>query len=259
MISFLFFLFTLKSFSFPSELNSVSELLGIHEFYQDNELITRPLDAWQTIASFSVVNRDLSLSKLCLKYRPAKEAKGVFKIDLTNISKSCELDGHKIYEQDSLFGIQFQRAPHFKVIFSHKDYSLSSWIIPLPKKEKQLNLLDTPDKYWGESVLILSDHTEKKDLLADGTKCLQVNDDCTIRGDSLCHQCQNGFLEAPNGCLIGPQYCSSAECGTKGNPACRRGVKFQKKRILDCRQEIDFAFCMGDSVPTCQGQEVWCL
>ncbi|MFA5584754.1 MAG: hypothetical protein WDA09_11120, partial [Bacteriovoracaceae bacterium] len=91
-----------------------------------------------------------------------------------------------------------------------------------------------------------------------GTLCLKVRDDCSVEGKSTCHQCANGSLEAPNGCLTGPRYCSSFECGTKGNPACRRGIKFLRQRVLDCRRDSSFAFCSKDSIPMCQGAEVWC-
>lgn len=259
MISFLFFLLSFKSFCFPPELNSVYERLETHEFYKDNELITKPLDAWQVIASFSLVNKDLSLSRACLKYRPAQEANGLFRVETMSIQESCSSEGKKIYEIDSLYGIQFERFPEFKIVFSHKNFTTSSWIIPSISKKKTLSLLDTPDKYWGESAIFLNEELGTGELIKDGERCLNVADDCTILGESKCHMCENISLEAPNGCLVGPRYCSSSECGTKGNPACRRGVKFQKKRVLDCRTDSSFAICAGDSTPTCRGQEVWCL
>lgn len=258
MSALIILIYSFFSFSFPQELLSVYEQLEVHEFYKDNELITRPLDAWQNIASFSMVNSDLSLSKLCLKYRPALEAKGVFRIELMPLKHSCKLEGKVLYEQDSLYGIQFQRGDEFRITFSHKDFSTNHWSIKSLKKPKKADLLDTSDKIWGEKILFLSVHRENSELLKDGTLCLKVSDDCVIQESSLCHQCENGFVEAPNGCLVGPQYCSSAECGTKGNPACRRGVKFQNKRSLDCRVDSSFAFCGADSTPTCQGAEVWC-
>lgn len=259
MITLLLSIISFASWSFPLELSSVYEQLEVHEFYKENELINRPRDAWQTIASFSVVNSDLSLSKVCFKYRPADEAKGIFRVELHSMNQKCDHEGKFLHEINSLFGIQFQRSPDFKIIFSHKDFTQSSWTIPIPRKKKELSLLDTPDNYWGESVLFLTNEVEKKELIKDGTKCLNVADDCSVIGTSSCHQCANGSLEAPNGCLVGPRYCSSAECGTKGNPACRKGVKFQKKRTLDCRRDDSFAFCAGEGTPTCQGQEVWCL
>lgn len=258
MINLLFLMLSFFAYSFPQELVSVYENLEVHEFYQDNELITKPLDAWQTIASFSVSNRDLSLSKICLNYRPASGAQGVFRVEIMELSKSCASAGKIIYQIDNLFGVQFQRGENFRIVFSHQDYSMSSWIIKSVSKKRKLELLDTPDKAWGESVLFLSEASSPQPLLADGSRCLTVLDDCTVKGPSTCHQCENGSLEAPNGCLIAPRYCSSAECGTKGNPACRRGVKFLKQRVLDCRRDSSFAFCAGEATVGCQGQEVWC-
>lgn len=258
MITFFLFFISTIAHSFPHELTSIYERLTVHEFYKDNELITHPADAWQVIASFSTVNSDLSLSKVCFKYRPAKEAEGIFRVESMPLDGNCNDSGHKIFEQHSLYGIQFQRRPDFKVIFSHKDYSTNSWTIKTKTPKSELELLDTPDKFWGESVLFLSDNKFSVPLLSDGTMCLKVKDDCTVEGVSSCHQCENGSLEAPNGCLVGPRYCSSFECGTKGNPACRRGVKFLKQRVLDCRRDHNFAFCAEDTIPTCQGAEVWC-
>ncbi|HLT22357.1 MAG TPA: hypothetical protein VKZ84_02900 [Bacteriovoracaceae bacterium] len=254
---FLYFL-SFWAHSFPQELTSIYNRLTVHEFYRDNELITRPEDAWQVIASFSTVNSDLSLSKICFKYKPSKEPEGVFRVESMPLDEDCSKGGKKIYEQGSLYGIQFQREPDFKITFSHKDYSNNSWTIKTLVKKENLELLDTPDKSWGESVLFTNDDVGSKPLLADGTLCLKVRDDCTVEGESICHQCANGSLEAPNGCLTGPRYCSSFECGTKGNPACRRGVKFLKQRVLDCRRDNSFAFCGEDSIPMCQGAEVWC-
>lgn len=247
------------SYAFPKELFSVYEKLEVHEFYKDNELITRPVDAWQNIASFSISNSDLSISRLCLKYRPSSEAKGTFRIELMPLANKCQEEGKIIYEQEALLGIQFQRDPDFKITFSHKDFSTTTWTIKTIKKKGSLELLSTPEKLWGEKILFLSEHSDSQTLLKDGTQCLKINNDCTVEGESLCQQCENDSLEAPNGCLIGPRYCSSAECGNKGSPACRRGVRFQNKRNLDCRVDMSFAFCKGESVPSCQGQEVWCL
>lgn len=258
MIHLIFILMTTLAHSFPLELHSVYERVEIHEFYKDNELITKPVDAWQVIAAFSIVNEDLSLSKVCFKYKPSKEGEGIFKVERMSLVKKCIEEGVGLFKQNSLFGIQFQRGPEFKIIFSHNDFTTSSWIIKTKEKKKNLELLDTPDKFWGESVLFLNEKTERRELLKDGTLCLRVSDDCSVQGKSTCHQCENGFLEAPTGCLVGPRYCSSFECGTKGNPACRRGVKVLKQRVLDCRKDSSFAFCSEGSIPSCQGAEVWC-
>lgn len=258
MIVLLSFFISVFSYAFPQELAAVYQTLKVHEFYQDNELITKPLDAWQTIVSFSVSNSDLSLSQVCLKYRPAVEAQGVFRVEKMDLMKNCDESGKIIYELNSLHGIQFERGSDFKIVFTHKDFSMSSWVIKTLEIKRNLELLDSPDKAWGETVLFLTEDSAPSALLADGVQCLKVLDDCTIIGVSTCHQCQNGSLEAPNGCLIAPRYCSSFECGTKGNPACRRGVKVFKQRVLDCRKDSGFAFCSGEATPTCQGSEVWC-
>ncbi|MFA5583959.1 MAG: hypothetical protein WDA09_07065, partial [Bacteriovoracaceae bacterium] len=125
---FLYFL-SFWTHAFPQELTAAYERLSVHEFYRDNELITRPEDAWQVISSFSAVNSDLSLSKLCLKYKPSREPKGVFRVESMSLDEDCGNDGKIIYEQGSLHGVQIQRDPDFKITFSHKDYSTNSWTI----------------------------------------------------------------------------------------------------------------------------------
>lgn len=257
MIHLMLFLFALTSFALPDALISRYELIETHEFYQDNELIQRPLDAWQAIAAFSTVNTDLSLSKVCLKYYLKSQTEGTFRVEKKSMTENCSGAGEIISEIKNLRGLQFQRTPHFKITFTYQNFSTSEWNISLRKKN-DLRLLETPDRHLDETVLFVSSGSENTGLLKDGTQCLKVLDDCTVEGTSVCHQCENGFLEAPNGCLISSQYCLKGSCGKKGGPACRRGVKFLRKRVLDCRTDASFAFCEAGSTPVCQGQEVWC-
>ena len=257
MIHLLLILFSLASFALPDALISRYELIETHEFYRDNELIQRPLEAWQTIAAFSSVNSDLSLSKVCLKYFLKSQSEGVFRVERKSLKENCSEKGEIISEIKNLRGLQFQRTPHFKITFTYQDFTTSEWNISLRKKSN-LKLLETPDRYLDETVLFVSSGSEQTTLLKEGTQCLKVLDDCTVAGESICHQCEAGFLEAPNGCLVSSQYCLKGNCGIKGGPACRRGVKFLRKRVLDCRTDSSFAFCEAGSTPVCQGQEVWC-
>lgn len=257
MIHLFLLLFTLTGFALPDALISRYELIETHEFYKDNELIQRPLEVWQTIAAFSSVNTDLSLSKVCLKYFLKGQTEGIFRVEKRSIKESCSEQGEIISEIKNLRGLQFQRTPHFKITFTYQNFSTSEWNISLRKKN-DLKLLETPDRYLDQTVLFVSSGSDQSGLLTDGTQCLKVLDDCTLEGQSVCHQCENGFLEAPNGCLVSSQYCFKGSCGKKGGPACRRGVKFLRKRVLDCRTDTSFAFCEAGTTPVCQGQEVWC-
>lgn len=257
MIHLFVLFFSLFSMAIPDALISRYELIETHEFYRDNELIQRPLESWQTIAAFSSVNTDLSLSKVCLKYFLKDKDNGIFRVEKVSVNQNCSDSGKILKEFENLRGLQFQRTPVFKLTFTHQDFTTTEWKLDLRKKA-ETKLLETPDRYLDETVLFLSEGKSGEKLLADGTQCLKVQDDCIVVGESTCHQCENGFLEAPNGCSTGPQYCLKGPCGMKGSPACRRGIKFLKKRVLDCRTDTSFAFCLRGSTPVCQGQEVWC-
>lgn len=244
MIQLWLMILTLTSFALPEALMSRYEILETHEFYKDNELIQRPIEAWQSIASLSTVNTDLSLSKICLKYFLQTKDKGLFRVEKFSLHENCLDKGEVLTEISNLRGLQFQRNPSLKITFTHQDFTTTEWNIKFNANSK--------------NVLFISEGSENIPLLKDNTQCLKVLDDCTVEGDSTCHQCESGFLEAPNGCTISPQYCMRGKCGVKGGPACRRGVKFLKKRVLDCRTDTSFAFCNPGSNPVCQGQEVWC-
>jgi hypothetical protein len=91
------------------------------------------------------------------------------------------------------------------------------------------------------------------------TLCHNINDDCQEVTPSSCNDCREGWYEIPNGCLQGPKYCGRHYCGSKGRPACRRGMTWQgKEGPCDCRADSSFAYCNKGLSIQCEGLKAYC-
>lgn len=79
---------------------------------------------------------------------------------------------------------------------------------------------------------------------------------CDLAGGT-CRHCQNGFLR-----LIGEEdvyRCGIDRCGEAGQPACPRGVRWQKGRgPFGCRGNDGHVFCAKDLRIECQGTVAYC-
>lgn len=263
------FLTSLVHADAPYYWSHLTEIRDRHEFYADNVVIVKPKDSWQTL--FSVVYTDIELQQMkdCVFYRvPGVEA-GMLKIRTISASDSC--DKHILQPGDKEWGdvrsLQFSSSSDKLLLsMSFPDYRSEKWNVlvqnqfkkPIPK------MLSSSVDAKSSRIILLA---PKKDLtrkieatsLKNGQICHNINEDCEEVRPSTCHQCSEGWYEVPNGCLRGPKYCGRQACGKKNQPACRRGMVWQKKdEAFECRMDSSFAYCAKGLQVHCAGKLAYC-
>jgi hypothetical protein len=264
---------SLLSFANPTlKWSNTIEIVEKHEFYKNNEVITKPENSWQVL--FAVVYRDSNMVtfKDCLFYRVPGLESGILKLKTISAEKSCSefifTEGQQ--EWTGLKSLQFSIENSFLSLnITNSKYETEKWDIPffnvyqrpIPK------ILSNSAEYRSPQFIFLNPHkgnepiTPQKGLaLKDKTICHNVTDTCEEKSPSVCYQCEHGWFEIPNGCQQGPKFCGPSECGLKHQPACRRGMKYQRKTAeFDCRSDQSFAYCAKGLSIQCQGNLPYCL
>ncbi len=259
-------------FSFAQEPIHWSNLLKLserHEFYKDHEAIVSPKDSWQNLFSVIYVDAELSRLKDCVFFRVPGVDTGILKIKTVSATVNCEdhllLPGDK--EIPEVTALQYSITDtKFTLDLSFKDYRTEKWTgtfqgafqKPLPKMSM------SSAEYKSPSVILLAPsagvkNAAKKSFLKKGTLCHNINEDCEQVSAQICDECEEGWYEVPNGCAIGPKYCGRQVCGGKDQPACRRGMKWQRKEeAFECRLDSSFAYCSKGLTVQCDGKKAFC-
>lgn len=252
----------------PVHWNHILEVSDKHEFYQNHENITKPQESWQTLFSLVYIDSDLSRIKDCVFFKVPGSESGKLKIKTIQVGEKC--DSHLLNPGDKeVTGVKtLQFAVYEKVVtidFSLEDFKTYKWEANLQasfsKPEPEMNMSSATFK--SPDIIFLAPKSnikaKQEPFLKDKTLCHDVNEDCEEKSASICSQCENDWYEVPNGCASGPKYCGTYRCGGKGEPACRRGVKWQKKEEkFDCRTDSSFAYCSKGVQIVCEGQKAFC-
>jgi hypothetical protein len=243
-----------------------------HEFYENNEVLIKPKNSWQTL--FAVLYNDSNLKTLkdCIFYKVPGEEKGILKIKTMAADKNC---GDQLFlpgdqEWKNLKAVQFSVQDNFlSISMTNEQFQIEKWDVPLFNvfEHPQAKGLMSSAEYRSAKVIYLTPH--KNDLkvkpqiavsLTDKKICHDINEDCEEKSPSVCSQCSGGWYEIPNGCMQGPKYCGSIECGLKNQPACRRGMKYQKTDTkYGCREDNSFAYCAKGLIIQCQANLPYCM
>lgn len=261
----------LTSFTGASEPSHWSYMLKIgdrHEFYRNHQLIEKPQDAWQLLFSLHYVDRNLQKLKDCVFYRVPGTEPGILKITTLSVSSSCEekLLSPGQMEIKDVKALQFKISDtEVEIDFSLADFTTRKWQakIQTPLNKPEATLHHSSAVFKSPKIILIAPERgiEVKKIssfLSNGSLCHDVNDDCEERSPSKCSDCSGGWFEVPNGCPVGPKYCGSLDCGKKGRPACRRGMKWQRSEAeFDCRVNASFAYCSEGSV-VCEGKKAFC-
>jgi hypothetical protein len=267
-------LLMLLSFSvFASEPTHWSHLLEVserHEFYQNKELITKPKNSWQMLFGLVYLDRNLVRLKDCIFYHVPGIENGILKIKTISALDKCEefilKDGD--IEIKNIKSLEFTLLEnHLKIYLSYTDFRSEKWSAKFQssydKPQTGMNLSSA--EFKSPKIIMLApvsnpDLAKKNSFLKYGSLCHDVNEDCEVVKTSICNRCEYGWYEVPNGCPQGPKYCGNHKCGGKGEPACRRGGKWQRKtEEFDCRVNSSFAYCSKGHKVRCEGQKAFCL
>lgn len=243
-----------------------------HEFYENNEILVKPKDSWQTLFAVLYNDSNLKTFKDCIFYRIPGLEKGILKIKTIPAAKKCEehlfLSGDQ--EWKNLKAVQFSVQDTFlSISLTNEHFQIEKWDVPLFnvfERPKPKGLMSSAE-FRSAKLIYLTPH--KSDLkvspqlakaLPEKKLCHAIGEDCEQKSPSTCNLCPNGWYEIPNGCLQGPKYCGSIECGLKNKPACRRGMKYQKKEVkYSCREDSSFAYCAKGLSIQCQGNLPYCI
>jgi hypothetical protein len=267
----LILLFT-SLFAFAQEPIHWANLLKLserHEFYKDHEAILSPKDSWQSLFSVIYVDSELSRLKDCIFFKVPGADLGILKIKTVSANVNCEdyllQPGDK--EVPEVTSLQYSITDSkFTIDISLKDYRTEKWLgsfqgtfqKPVPKMAMSSAEFKSP------TLILLAPKSTvkspmKKDFLKKGTLCHNINEDCEQVSVQICDECQEGWYEVPNGCAVGPKYCGRQNCGGKDQPACRRGMTWQRKEeAFECRMDSTFAYCSKGLTVQCDGKKAFC-
>jgi len=253
----------------PVHWSSALKITERHEFYQNNEVLSKPKGAWQTLFAIVYPDASLNLFKDCVFYKVPGDGPGILKIKSMDVSDSCENYQEKSgnTEIQNLKALQFSLGDSEIILnFTLPDFRNTRWRIPLVNDftKSSPRMLMSSAEFKAPKLILLAtkkeitstSHVPKKE---DKSLCHDVREDCQEVSPSTCGQCPNGWYEAPNGCPQGPKFCGVMECGLKNAPACRRGMRFQRERKkFSCRVDSSFAFCAPGLSIQCLGDQAWC-
>ena len=268
------FLLTASLFSFADPswkwVNAI-KVLEKHEFYTDNEVITKPRNSWQVLFAILYHDSNLKTFKDCVFYRVPGDEPGVLKLKTVGENQKCETVLFENGDQDwkDLKALQYSiKDNYLSLNLTNAKFEVEKWETPL------FNVFEHPTpkslmssaEYRSPKMMFLTPYKGKisvrpRKAAFDNVKlCHDVTEDCTERSASTCSLCPEGWYEIPNGCPQGPKYCGSIICGSKNMPACRRGMKYQRKnKEFHCLEDASFAYCAKGLSVQCQGNLPYCL
>ncbi len=252
----------------PVHWSYVLEITEKHEFYKNDQVVEEPKDSWQHLFALAYLNGDLLKMKDCIFFRVPGNDPGVLKIKTLSFNEKCDdhllRPGDKelidlkslhyiISDKQVLFDMTFQDLHHEK----WSSQIQGSFVKPVPRMALSSAEFKSP-----KIILLTSETSPKKAqdaFLKDNEICHDVNEDCSETSPSQCNRCAEGWYEVPNGCASGPKFCGHHNCGQKDGPACRRGMKWQRKETqLDCVTDSSFAYCSKGLSVQCVGKKAYC-
>jgi hypothetical protein len=208
------------------------------------------LHSWGVAGSVEyLLGVDFVNSRSCLFYKVSDKSDG----ELYGVMTKDGVDCQNVINDSPVFSIGKIRSMSVK-----KNNSTFNFYYTLENfKEDQFSF--TQKKYIGMEFLI--NQGSQKQKLADGVVCSHFDVDCNEIVKSNCDSCENAWYEIYNGCKLGgKKICGAITCGSRGNPACLRGITYQRKRVdYKCREDDSFVFCAKGLKINCQGEEAYCL
>lgn len=266
MIIFLLLQMLYVSADSPRKWENAKSIVDRHEFYQNGEAILKPKDSWQTIFALTFLDSSFQLSKDCVYFRVPGEEAGKIKIKTLPASKDCssEILSAGDIEYTNVSNFSFSTTSESVLMDFTRDGKKEKWSanILLDWKKPESKLLLSSADYKSPRFVYLASSTGANaplTTLKAGSVCHDITADCQERSPSRCHSCDQGWHEIPNGCSVGPKVCGPADCGGKDQPACRRGMNWQRKESdFDCRMDSSFAWCNKGRVVFCDGDKAYC-
>jgi hypothetical protein len=273
MIALLISILMTAAFADPVlKWSTAIEVTELHEFFNENKMISQPAGTWQTLFGIRYMDANLQVHKDCAFYRIPQKADGIFKIKTISSSKKCEDFLFEVGDKtwSDLRALQLEVGKkQLSLFFTFNDFKTQTWDISLLNTFKKIpaELQMSSAGFRSSKIIFLTPQKvgnavvpEFENKIKDGYLCHPINDECQELGPSECAQCPQGWFEKPNGCLIGPKVCGISMCGQKHQVACRRGTKYQRvRKRYDCRIDDSFAYCADGLKISCEGAIPYCI
>jgi hypothetical protein len=247
----------------------IQEVSDRHEFLKNNETVTKPQDTWQTLFSLAYFDQNVLKVKDCIFFKVPGQEPGVLKIKSIPYYQLC--DNYLLNQGDKEFKgiktLQFSVSEEeVNINYSTIDFKAKNLTALLEKKDSPtlatMNLSSA--EFRRPKVLFLAskliqENSSKQNFKKDHEICHNIDEDCREVSPSSCSDCERGWYEVPNGCSVGPKYCGIQNCGFQNAPACRRGMKWQRKDgVFDCQTDSSFAYCSKGLSIQCEGRKAFC-
>jgi hypothetical protein len=271
MMMLLIFLTSLAHADPTWKWTNAIDILEKHEFYQNNEIIQKPKDVWQTLFAIRYHDSNLKTFKDCVFYKVPGQETGILKIKTIPEKMRCDEVIYQPGDQEwsGIKAFQFSIQKNLlSLSLTNVKFEITRWDVPLFnifEKTTPKNLMSSAE-YRAAKILFLKPYKgnlvvrPEKSKIQKIKQCHEITDDCKEASHSVCHLCPEGWYEIPNGCQQGPKYCGTVICGTKGAPACRRGYVWQRKdQNYSCRDDNSFAYCAKGLRIQCEGNLPYCI
>lgn len=269
MIAYLFLFLSVFSWALPmpGSWSSAFKIIEVHEFYPERKAITEPKDSWQHLFSILILNENFEEQKDCVFYFVPGEQPGRVKIKTISPADQCSdsLMNPGDNDWENISDLEFSRSEKgLKLSFTQSKKELINWEIltsgfTSPEPAPHMSSAELKSPRYVLLAKASSPSKEKNLYLSNDQLCHGINDSCEEVSASICHLCESGWYEIPNGCAKGPKFCGRLDCGGKNRPACRRGRDYQRKeKDFDCRLDNSFAYCQKGLSIQCEGQKAYC-
>lgn len=268
MILFIILFSALSWAEQPFHWLRISGITEKHEFYKNDQIVDHPKDSWQHLFTFSYLDRELVGMKDCVFFRVPGDDLGSLKIKTLSFDETCEDYILKSGERE----VSEIKSLHYSVSgkqvlfdFTFGDLRHEKWMIRIQENfiRPTPGMSLSSAEFKGPKMLLLTSlQSSKKSkivFLKENEICHDINEECKETTPSKCNQCADSWYEVPNGCAISPKFCGIHKCGQKDSPACRRGMKWQRKETsLDCVTDSSFAYCSKGLSVQCEGKKAFC-
>ena len=250
----------------PQKWENTKSIVERHEFYNNGEVILKPKDSWQTLFALTFLDSAFQISKDCVYYRVPGDEPGRIKIKSLPARQDCatEVLTPGDLEILNVTNLSFVTSNSSVVMEFTQEGRKEKWManVLLDWKKPEAKLLLSSSDYKSPRFVYLAPASGPEVSLAPmkrGTVCHDISIDCQEKSPSRCDSCDQGWHEIPNGCVVGLKVCGPSDCGGKDQPACRRGMEWQRKESeFDCRMDSSFAWCNKGRSVFCDGNKAYC-
>ena len=250
------------------EWRTVISIQEQHSGYQSGDVLKKPEGTWQLL--FSVLRAGVAidgLAKDCVWVQIPTQDDGILKIIKVLPTESCQnkAESESWIEEKELRSIQFVlQSTGAQFWLTDKSGRVHDW------KSEFLNTKTTSEfKLFDSSVdkrKIPGGFVFSPDRTIDikhGTELMGSMEDeypqnpCSYK-DGSCWRCRFGVYRVKAG-DENNYYCGVDRCGEKNQPACERGVTWQRLRqTFTCRGDNSHVYCLPGLKVECVGEQAIC-